>query len=54
MSPQGKKEDELISLLLLAMSGKSGLIFLQNYYPGKNVTIDKHLVGFRGRCPFKQ
>lgn len=53
MSPQGKKEDALISLLLLAISGKSGLIFLQNYYPGKNVTIDKQLVGFRGRYPFK-
>lgn len=24
------------------------------YYPGENVTQDEQLVGFRGRCHFKQ
>jgi hypothetical protein len=24
------------------------------YNPGTNVTVDEQLVGFRGRCPFKQ
>lgn len=24
------------------------------YYPDENITIDEQLVGFRGRCPFKQ
>ena len=24
------------------------------YYPSENITVDEQLVGFRGRCPFKQ
>lgn len=26
----------------------------KTYSPGQNLTIDKKLEGFRGRCPFKQ